>query len=58
MLKYDVMVFEGDSMLAALTDHGTCVIPIRGLNPSDTVDLSDMLCKYGVKCYIVPHWEE
>lgn len=58
MIKYDVLIYEGGNLAAALTDPGVSLISVKGASESDAFDLSEMLCKYGVDLCIIPHeWE-
>jgi len=55
MIKYDVLIYEGGDLAAALTDPGVSLISVEGASESDAFDLSEMLCKYGVDLCIIPH---
>jgi hypothetical protein len=55
MIKYDVLIYEGGDLTAALTDPGVSLISVKGASESDAFDLSEMLCKYGVDLCIIPH---
>ncbi len=55
MIKYDVLIYEGGDLAAALTDPGVSLISVKGASESDAFDLSEMLCKYGVDLCIIPH---
>ncbi len=55
MIKYDVLIYEGGNVAAALTDPGVSLISVKGASESDAFDLSEMLCKYGVDLCIIPH---
>nr|DAH31336.1 MAG TPA: hypothetical protein [Caudoviricetes sp.] len=55
MIKYDVLIYEGGNLAAALTDPGVSLISVKGASESDAFDLSEMLCKYGVDLCIIPH---
>lgn len=55
MIKYDVLIYEGGNLAAALTDPGVSLISVKGSSESDAFDLSEMLCKYGVDLCIIPH---
>lgn len=55
MIKYDVLIYEGGDLAAALTDLGVSLISVEGASESDAFDLSEMLCKYGVDLCIIPH---
>lgn len=55
MIKYDVLIYEGGNVAAALTDPGVSLISVKGASESDAFDLSEMLCKYGVGLCIIPH---
>lgn len=57
MIKYDVLIYEGGDLAAALTDSGVLLISVKGASESDAFDLSEMLCKYGVDLCIIPHEE-
>lgn len=54
MIKYDVLIYEGGDLAAALTDPGVSLISVEGASESDAFDLSEMLCKYGVDLCIIP----
>lgn len=58
MIKYDVLIYEGGNLAAALTEPGVSLISVKGASESDAFDLSEMLCKYGVDLCIIPHEEE
>lgn len=58
MIKYDVLIYEGGDLAAALTDSGVPMISVKGASESDAFDLSEMFCKYGVDLCIIPHEEE
>lgn len=58
MIKYDVLIYEGGDLTAALTDPGVSLISVKGASESDAFDLSEMLCKYGVDLCIIPHQGE
>lgn len=55
MIKYDVLIYEGGNLAAALTEPGVSLISVEGASESDAFDLSEMLCKYGVDLCIIPH---
>lgn len=55
MIKYDVLIYEGGNVAAALTDPGVSLISVKGASKFDAFDLSEMLCKYGVDLCIIPH---
>lgn len=55
MIKYDVLIYEGGDLAAALTDPGVSLISVEGASESDAFDLSEMLCTYGVDLCIIPH---
>lgn len=55
MIKYDVLIYEGGDLAAALTDPGVSLISVEGASESDAFDLSEMLCKYGVDLCIISH---
>lgn len=55
MIKYDVLIYEGGNLSAALTEPGVSLISVKGASESDVFDLSEMLCKYGVDLCIIPH---
>lgn len=55
MIKYDVLIYEGGNLAAALTEPGVSMISVKGASESDAFDLSEMLCKYGVDLCIIPH---
>jgi hypothetical protein len=55
MIKYDVLIYEGGNLAAALTEPGVSLISVKGASESDAFDLSEMLCKYGVDLCIIPH---
>ena len=55
MIKYDVLIYEGGDLAAALTDPGVSLISVEGASESDAFDLSEMLFKYGVDLCIIPH---
>lgn len=55
MIKYDVLIYEGGDLAAALTDPGVSLISVKGASESDAFDLSEMLFKYGVDLCIIPH---
>lgn len=55
MIKYDVLIYEGGNLAAALTKPGVSLISVKGASESDAFDLSEMLCKYGVDLCIIPH---
>ena len=55
MIKYDVLIYEGGNLAAALTDPGVSLISVKGASESDAFDISEMLCKYGVDLCIIPH---
>lgn len=55
MIKYDVLIYEGGNLAAALTEPGVLLISVKGASESDAFDLSEMLCKYGVDLCIIPH---
>ena len=55
MSTYDVLIYEGGDLAAALTDPGVSLISVKGASESDAFDLSEMLCKYGVDLCIIPH---
>lgn len=55
MIKYDVLIYEGGNLSAALTEPGVSLISVKGASESDAFDLSEMLCKYGVDLCIIPH---
>ena len=55
MIKYDVLIYGGGDLAAALTDPGVSLISVEGASESDAFDLSEMLCKYGVDLCIIPH---
>lgn len=55
MIKYDVLIYEGSNLAAALTEPGVSLISVKGASESDAFDLSEMLCKYGVDFCIIPH---
>lgn len=55
MIKYDVLIYEGGDLTAALTDPGVSLISVKGASESDAFDLYEMLCKYGVDLCIIPH---
>jgi hypothetical protein len=46
MIKYDVLIYEGGNLSAALTEPGVSLISVKG---------ASMLCKYGVDLCIIPH---
>ena len=58
MIKYDVLIYEGGDLAAALTESDFSLIAVKGASESDAGDLSEMLCKYGVDHCIIPHEEE
>lgn len=55
MIKYDVLIYEGGNLSAALTEPDVSLISVKGASESDAFDLSEMLCKYGVDLCIIPH---
>lgn len=55
MIKYDVLIYEGGNLYAALTEPDVSLISVKGASESDAFDLSEMLCKYGVDLCIIPH---
>lgn len=55
MIKYDVLIYEGGNLAAALTEPGVSLISVEGVSESDAFDLSEMLCKYGVDLCIISH---
>ena len=55
MIKYDVLIYEGGNLAAALTEPGVSLISVKGASESDAFDLSEMLCKYGVDLCIILH---
>lgn len=55
MIKYDVLIYEGGNLAAALTEPGVSLISVKGASESDAFDLSEMLCKSGVDLCIIPH---
>lgn len=58
MITYDVLIYEGGDLAAALTDPAVLLVSVDGMSGSDAFDLSTMLRKYGVEHCIIPHEEE
>ncbi len=56
-MKYDIMIYEGGDLAAALMEPVVSLVQVRGTSESDMLDLSEMLCKYGVDLCIIPHEE-
>ena len=54
-MKYDIMIYEGGDLAVALTEPDVSLVQVRGTSESDMLDLSEMLCKYGVDFCIIPH---
>lgn len=55
MNTYDVLIYEGDDLAAALTEPGIALIYVEDILMMDVAKLSGMLSEFGVRHCIIPH---
>lgn len=55
MSTYDVLIYEGDDLAAALTELGIALIYVEDILMMDAAKLSGTLSEVGVRHCIIPH---
>lgn len=55
MSTYDVLIYEGDNLAAALADPAIALIYVEDILIIDAAKLSETLSEFGVRHCIVPH---
>lgn len=54
MSTYDVLIYEGDDLAAALTEPGIALIYVEDVLMMDAAKLSGTLSEFGVRHCIIP----
>ncbi len=58
MNTYDVLIYEGDNLVVALTEPCVALIYVEDILMMDAAKLSGTLSEFGVRHCIIPHEEE
>ena len=55
MIKFDLVIYEGGDLAAALTEADTPAVFVYNVQESDALMLAKVLTCYGVDCCISTH---